>query len=120
MIIRLRAGDPPLTLGRNSFIEGAGVPAGLRTILNFGTSTTSWSGLTLPFRLVDTCDLLVSPDYSLLMVSPPSRVPASSIAVPNDAALVGALVSFQWIAIDPGANSLGIVTSGALTFLIGF
>jgi hypothetical protein len=119
VIIRLRAGDPPLTLGRLSFIEGGGVPAGLRTILHVGASTASWNGLPLPFRLIGNCDLIVPPDYSLPMVSPSNTVPASAFLVPSDAALVGALVSFQWIVIDPGANALGIVTSGALTFLIG-
>ncbi|MCB9882146.1 MAG: hypothetical protein H6834_10170 [Planctomycetes bacterium] len=119
VLIRLRAGDPSLALGQRSVLEAGGVPAGLQAILNAGVSTSSWNGLPLPFRLVDTCDVLVAPEISIGVISPPSRVPSLAIDIPNDAVLVGALVSFQWLAIDPGANALGIVTSGALTFLIG-
>jgi hypothetical protein len=44
---------------------------------------------------------------------------SAALAIPAQGALVGQAVTFQWLAVLPGSNPLGVVTSGGLRVTIG-
>ena len=54
-----------------------------------------------------------------VVITDPAGTGTFSIAVPNDASLVGLELFHQWGVIDPTVNPLGIVMSNAGRALVG-
>lgn len=82
-----------------------------------GSSTSVFGSYTLPLNLgfIGMTDCFL---YTNVLVNIPASVSVSGTAtlpvtVPNNAALLGGNVYFQWAIVDPGANLLGVVHSQA-------
>jgi hypothetical protein len=111
-----------------------GTPVGYRVTRVFGAttgalflgfSTTSWGGVPLPLRLdfigLDpTCLLLVAADFSLPMSINGLGSGVTTVAIPDDSALIGTHVFTQAIVVDPRVRSpLTIVVSNGLDVRFG-
>jgi hypothetical protein len=100
---------------------GTAMPPSAPAWLAFGTSATSWAGLTLPFLLPGTdtapsgsCVLYSSQD--LLLPKPTSAVgviSANVVLAGIDASYHALSIFTQAIAIDPAANAFGVVLSNS-------
>ena len=106
----------------NSFVVAGGLPA----VLTLGSSTTTWSGLPLPFDL----STLGAPGCSVrndVAFTLPGTTQAGSagsvvlnVGIPQDPGLAGALFHTQIFFLDATANALGLfATNGASHRLAG-
>lgn len=118
----LRPVTPPV-LSSNFDVVLRNVPAnpGLAVVLS-GLSHTVSGPLPLPFDFGiiggPGCLAHVSNEFSQVAIAAGGSAP-SSFAVPNNSALIGFLIYQQAIALDAGANALGLTTSNALRVRIG-
>lgn len=114
-------GGPP-TLGNASHgLQVTGGAGGALGFLLIGFSETVWNGQPLPFDLgvvgANGCFLLNSADVytaSPLIGSGAGNGSATvPLAIPNNTALNGSTLAFQWLIVDPNApNSLGVAATG--------
>ncbi|HKD99601.1 MAG TPA: hypothetical protein VKE69_01220, partial [Planctomycetota bacterium] len=85
---------------------GTSAPGGLLTPLDL-----SYLGATGQY-------LWFFPDIGLTTFCGPSGTVEMAISIPAVASLVGAAIPFQWTALEPGANPLGIVVSEAMSVVL--
>ncbi|MBK8974525.1 MAG: trypsin-like serine protease [Planctomycetes bacterium] len=88
-----------------------------------GFSNRSWQGGSLPFSLAGIgapgCSLLASTEVNEGAVTNGNGEGARSYTIPTLPALVGAKLYHQWLVVDPGVNTLGVVASDGLETTIG-
>lgn len=58
------------------------------------------------------------PAWITVLPTDPNGLAAYSLPIPASAALLGAMASVQAAAVDPAANSLGLVTANAIDLTI--
>ena len=104
-------GDIQLTLGS--------VPLTDVAILFLGPSNTQWGSIPLPLELrmfnSPGCWLNVSPDF-VLYAGPPTRV---SAPIPNDPALSGTHLYFQWVIHEPPSSIRPFFTTRGADVVLG-
>jgi hypothetical protein len=92
-------------------------------LLFTGASAEQWSQFRLPLDLrgigAGGCRLLVSIDIMISTVTDASGNASSTLVVPNDKALTSLLFYQQWVALDPGANQIGLTFSNGGLGLVG-
>lgn len=98
------------------------LPYGQPALLAFGSSRTNWNGAPLPASLAPIgmpgCSLLVAPD-GLVPATGSGAQASLTIAVPNQATLVGLPFYLQGFALAPGSNPANLVATRALDCRIG-
>jgi len=109
----------PPRVGSTLQVEVAPPPSGPAVLIT-GFSNTQASFGPLPFDLsalgMPGCHLRVSPDVLLQVAGTP---PHASLPIPQDPALTGLVFHQQALLLDPAANRLGAVLSGAATAVVG-
>jgi hypothetical protein len=114
--------NAPAVGATDFLVTGAGAGPGLPAFLVLGASDAIWSGAGLPLDLeawgAPGCTLLASADMWLASPAGASGGLGQALAVPSDAALVGATVFVQWIVLDSTANPLGLTSSDGLAVTI--
>ena len=107
-------------IGMNFTAALSGVPAGQPASILFGTSRSSWAGVPLPFDLsgigMPGCTIEAAPDVQLQLGVAPSNW---TLPIPNNGWLLGQQVYAQMLALDPGTNPFGAITSNGLAMTIG-
>jgi hypothetical protein len=92
-------------------------------VFTLGNSDTTWLGIPLPLDLTSLgatgCTLLASGETLLFSAVDAAGAATQTLAVPNDASLLGAAFFDQWWVVDPTANPAGIVLSNAGRGTIG-
>jgi serine protease AprX len=90
------------------------VPAFTIALQVMGFSDAAFPGGSLPFQIPGApgCNLLVSPDSTLLFFTSFNREAVFTVPVPNIPGLVGLDLLHQWAVLD-NVNSLGLTTSNA-------
>ncbi|MEC9047922.1 MAG: trypsin-like peptidase domain-containing protein [Planctomycetota bacterium] len=90
-------------------------------VLISGMSDVVYQGQLLPLPLPGApgCDLLVSADVLATTVTSFAGVAQSSLAIPNQQALIGVEVFHQWAIWDPSVNGLSIAVSNAGKATVG-
>ncbi len=103
-------------LGDPFTLEATMLPAAGAAALAFGLSRTAWGSVALPLDLgalgAPGCLLLTRPDVCVPLAISAGRA-SSTVLVPYDPSLLGAVFYNQVAASDPRANPLGIVLSNA-------
>ena len=83
-----------------------------------GASNTLWAGASLPLDLTPFgapgCTLLTGLNLLLPAATDASGNAALTLPIPNNPALIGLQVFFQWQVFDPSQNALGVVFSDGL------
>ncbi len=117
-------GDP--LLGNPNFAVTLGrAYGGTTAVLGIGLSNTSYSGVNLPLALpgIPSAWIFVSPDVVVTAVTSGSGPGMGSTSVPlpipNDPALLGLAVYFQWLVQDPPPGFDGLSLSDAMMIKIG-
>ena len=110
-------------LGQSLTVSLARARPSTPVTLFFGGSKTTWNQQSLPLDLTPFgaagCALLVAPSVGVNLTSSSRGAASLTVPVPNDSKLHGAEFHNQWIVLDPGANTLGIVTSNGGSATIG-
>ena len=92
-------------------------------VLITGVSKTVWGAFTLPLSLATLgasgCNLYVSYDVPTGLATGAGGAASLPIPVPNDPGLAGVKLHHQWMIVDGGTNSLGLVFTGAGTAVLG-
>jgi len=104
-----------------SYVPAGGLPA----VLAIGNSSTSFSGVPLPFDLTPFgapgCSLYVN--WLLVLTSVTNANSSGSVQInvplPNDPALTGSTVYSQYLFADPTGNALGLFTSNGQSTQVG-
>lgn len=128
------AGSPALgtipTLGGLPYVGGrfalaaTGFAAGVPAFLVLGFDDRTWAGGVLPFPLdalgMPGCSLLVQPnDIVGIGTTSPGGGATSFLDIPAEPSLAGREFFAQGLALQPGANPLGIAWTDALAAVIG-
>ncbi|HKD99600.1 MAG TPA: CHRD domain-containing protein [Planctomycetota bacterium] len=108
------------TIGESLAVTVHGAVAG--SALSLCVETTSPPALDTPFDLGDFGGpgqrLWVSPDLAFPAIASAAGSASLSVPIPDVPELAGLAIPFQWIAIEPAANPLGIVVSDALRMVL--
>ncbi|MBL8899820.1 MAG: S8 family serine peptidase [Planctomycetes bacterium] len=115
------AGTP--CLGENLTIDVSASPFNSSPqIYAFGGSSTSWSGVPLPFSLdgagAPGCSIYSDIGIAIPVPNPGSGSPLA-IGVPIDGSIVGAPIFVQSYFLSPTANALGLASSNLLRIVLG-
>ncbi len=99
----------PFTLGlRNA-------PANAPVLYSVGRSRTKWGPFGLPLDLgkfgAQGCDLNASILFMFATQTGPGGTASAALSIPSVPSMVGSFLYFQWLVVDKGANSLGLITS---------
>ena len=114
--------------GGSIAVSGTGLGANSPVMAMIGASRTSWNGLPLPLSLgfLGLSGCSIYNDWSLTwpMLADPNGViaPYSSGAVldlPASTALVGGVLQFQMVSIQPGINPLGLAMTNNTEVFLG-
>ena len=116
------AGSSRPVLGSIVTLELAGVASAVSTWVALGLSDQTAGGVPLPIALsgigMTGCVLFASVDATV-QVPISAGVAVLPLQVPIDPALYGAMVFATGIAVEPGANPLGVLLSNACALTIG-
>jgi hypothetical protein len=90
-------------------------PAAGNALLGFGRNQSRWGPFRLPFDLVPfgakgcfiNCEILGSVPATISS----GGEAAQKFTLPKVSGLLGSNLYFQWLAVDPKANTLGLITS---------
>ncbi len=92
-------------------------------MLLFGLSDTTYLGAPLPIDLspigATGCSAYISIDFQTVVLADGNGGGTYQASVPNDPSLVSAHFYNQWVALVPGANPLGLLTSNYGSATIG-
>lgn len=83
-----------------------------------GASNSRWASLNLPFNYAASCNLLVSGEIVLGVVSDASGKASVPLQIPNDKRLVGSTAYQQFLVLDNG-NSIGLISSNGGRLKVG-
>ncbi|MBK9387620.1 MAG: serine hydrolase [Planctomycetes bacterium] len=110
-------------IGQRFVYRITSVPRSTPVVLHLGVSTTSWSGIPLPFHLsalgATGCYLRTDVVVSATLSSGILGSTSFGIDIPIDPLLIGNQVVAQALAFDPAANRLGLTTTNGLVVGIG-
>jgi hypothetical protein len=111
-------------LGQSVVYRLADVPALRPAVLCFGTSSTSWNGVSLPFSMTPLgapgCYLRTNCAISIPLSTGFCGGTSVSVRIPVDPQLIGDTLYSQRLVVDPAANQLGVTsTQGVATHLGG-
>ena len=102
-------------VGKSFSVDLSSAPGNRPVLLFFGVSKTKWGVLRLPFDLrpfgAANCSLLASGEVSLPTVTNAIGLASATFPVPLVKNLCNLQFFYQYIVIDPGANSLGLIMS---------
>ena len=119
--LSLETTRPPL-LGTDWTLEVSGVQAAasLPVLMAFGATTSATPvGAMFPSLFGPTCETYIDAAYGLYGIGAPSGgVAALTLAVPNNTGLLGATLSTQAAAFDPGAPVLAL--SNGIEVVVGY
>ncbi|MCB9892421.1 MAG: hypothetical protein H6833_12280 [Planctomycetes bacterium] len=115
----------PARIGRTMTFLGTNLAIGPPSAtLILGLSNQTWAGFTLPLALdplgMTGCQQLVSLDITLSSGISPAGDTHWNLPLPDDHNLLGLRFFAQILAIDPGANAVGLVVSPGLEIGIGW
>lgn len=115
-------GDSSAWVGQAFGLELAQVAGPGPAWLAIGLSDSTWGAFSLPLELsafgMQGCFALASPDATTL-VAIHGAAGVTSLGIPNTTGLAGLDLFLQAVAVEAGANALGLVTSRALHIRIG-
>lgn len=103
-------------LGSPNFsVDLSNAPASAPVAVFGGTSRVrTLAGIPLPYALGGGCSVLASPDAIRFMFASGTGTASQLLPIPNNPALAGANLYFQWIVGDPGSGSpTGLTVSQA-------
>lgn len=109
-------------------VSGVGLGANAPVMVMIGGSRTSWNGLPLPLSLgfLGLSGCSIYNDWSLTwpMSADPNGMiaPYTSSAIlglPANSALVGGVLEFQMVSVQPGINLLGLATTNNIEVFLG-
>jgi len=117
-------GTPP-KLGQNFTLEIKGfLPKPQFGQVIFGVSNTRWGVIPLPLTLavlgMGNCNLLVSLDASVLIVTDSQGSFKTTMKVPSSPSLLGAEVYGQAWVPDPKSNALGVAMTNGFKAVVGY
>jgi Galactose oxidase, central domain len=118
------SGTPP-KLGQNFTLQLQGfLPKPQFGQLIFGISNTKWGVIPLPLTLavlgMGNCNLLVSLDASVLIVTDSQGSFKTTMKVPSSPSLLGAEVYGQAWAPDPKSNYAGVAMTNGFKAVVGY
>ncbi|MEZ5990620.1 MAG: hypothetical protein R3F30_16200 [Planctomycetota bacterium] len=123
------AGTPTLAasgvpmIGKTWTVTLASAPASVWTVSYTGVSDKNWGPINLPLDLTGFgakgCAILASGDLALAVQADGSGAASLQLPLPNDSALIGAVLFQQFLVLDAKANGLGITTSNGGKATIG-
>lgn len=101
-----------------------GAPANTPAIASFGTSSTSWNSVPLPFDLgalgLSGCRIYTDLTVQVGTTTTSSGSGEFRFAIPANPLFAGATLYGQWVVVDPRVNpSLNLATSDGIRFKIG-
>ncbi|MDF1800142.1 MAG: kelch repeat-containing protein [Planctomycetota bacterium] len=112
-------------IGSGLFLEFGNLTPGTLSYAVLGLSTTTWSGIPLPFPMSAIfpgsgvgCDLLVSPD-KLIAVSSVSGTANLNVPIPSDPAFVGLPIHAQCVQIEVVGAGILAATSPVGSSVLG-
>jgi hypothetical protein len=106
-------------IGTTAVTETRDIPASAISGFHmYGTTAIPLPGIDLSIVYMPGCRLYVSGDVTVGFVAAGTSTAQHSLAIPNNASLAGAHLYSQSIVVAPGTNTLGIVTSNAVDFLL--
>ncbi|MCA8974316.1 MAG: hypothetical protein KDC98_06315 [Planctomycetes bacterium] len=91
-------------------------------VIGFGASNTSWGGLTLPFdgaALGAPGCILQAALESTVTTGAVAGTVSTNLTIPNQPALIGAVLHAQGVVLDPAANAAGVAVSNPLLCVLG-
>lgn len=110
-------------IGTTFLVRCSRARANAPAIYFFGTSSTSWGSVPLPFRLTPFgapgCAILASGDLTTVMMTSDVGTAAVSFSVPNIGLFIGYTFYNQFLVLDPTANPLGLATSDGGVGVVG-
>jgi hypothetical protein len=110
-------------LGQRIVYRISSAPVGAIVVLHFGSSTTSWNGIPLPFDLgvlnAPGCFLRTNAIASASLTAGILGSTSLGVDIPIDPLIIGASVVSQALILDRGANRLGLTTSQGLRTNVG-
>ncbi|MBK8980361.1 MAG: hypothetical protein IPM29_31040 [Planctomycetes bacterium] len=112
----------PLTLGKATRpLAGTTVQLATTNLppnLVLGAVVIGSQQVNLPLAAIgmDTCTMLSNADITSLPFS--AATPTAPLPIPNSSSLLGVTIRLQSLAVAPGTNQLGVVTSNGLTLVL--
>ena len=106
-------------LGSTLNVDQAGAPATSPTVLHIGTTSATPFPLDLTPVGAPGCSLYNDALITVAMATTAGGTSTLPLPVPNNPALVGVKLYFQWIDVDPTANALGLIGSNYGRALVG-